>query len=392
MKNNRLIVAGIVSFLLGGVAVSAVTKYLNTSATTVSAGKPANLVAPGKSDIAVVKFAEAAPQLAQIRTTVAAVSAIPLVEPLAARIGFDESVTVRINSPATGRLVEMLVKPGDSVKVGQSLARIDSPDLGSAAADVEKAHADQDRKLAAFNRAKTLFDAEVLAKRDLEAAKADLHQADAELNRATLRLANLNATRGRINGQRFELASPIAGTVVDRQANTGMEVRPDLPNPLFVVSDLKKLWALIDVPEQALNAVSVGSAVTLEVSAYPKQLFEAHIDYVSPVLDPTTRRIQARAALRNSDGLLHPEMYAKALVSGKDGRKALRVAISSLVSDGAKSFVFVESEPGKFEKRLIVLAAQNREFAYATRGIEVGDRVVSTGALLLNSELAASAQ
>ena len=71
MKNNRLIVAGIVSFLLGGAAVFVFTKYLNTGAAALPAGKPTSLVAPGKSDIAVVKFAEAAPQLAQIRTTVA---------------------------------------------------------------------------------------------------------------------------------------------------------------------------------------------------------------------------------------------------------------------------------------------------------------------------------
>lgn len=388
MKNSRLLIASVVSGLLGAAAVLVYTKYVGSSAPPVAIAKPAAEVASA----AMVKFPDSAPQLAQIRTTVAAVSEVPLVEPLAARIGYDENVTVRINSPVAGKLVEMLVKPGDSVRAGQALARIDSPDLGNAAADVEKAHADRGRKLAAFNRSKTLFDAEVLAKRDLEAAEADLQQADAELKRASLRMANLNASRGRITGQRFELAAPIAGTVVDRQANIGMEVRPDLPNPLFIVSDLKKLWALIDVPEQSLNAVSVGSGVTLEVSAYPGRPFEAHIDFVSPVLDPNTRRIQARAALQNSDGLLHPEMYAKALVSGKNGRKALRVPISALVSDGAKSYVFVERANGNYEKRAVGLAAQNRDFAYANRGIEVGDRIVSTGALLLNSELASSAQ
>ena len=388
MKNSRLVIASVVSCLIGGAAVLAYTKYVSNAAPPFAIAKPAAQVASE----AMVKFPESAPQLAQIRTTAAIVSEVPLVEPLAARIGYNENVTVRINSPVAGRLVEMLVKPGDSVRAGQALARIDSPDLGNAAADVEKAHADRDRKLAAFNRSKTLFDAEVLAKRDLEAAEADLQQAVAELKRSSLRLANLNASRGRITGQRFELASPIAGTVVDRQANIGMEVRPDLPNPLFIVSDLKKLWALIDVPEQSLNVVTAGSGVSLEVSAYPGRPFEARIDFVSPVLDPNTRRIQARATLQNGDGLLHPEMYAKALVSGKDGRKALRVPISALVSDGAKSYVFVEGAVGKYEKRAVGLAAQNRDFAYVNRGIEVGDRVVSTGALLLNSELASSAQ
>jgi len=388
MKNSRLLIASLASCLAGGGAVFAYTQYARSSAAPITAEKPA----ADLTSATTVQFPESSPQLAQIRTSVAIVSEIPLVEPLAARLSYDENLTVRINSPIAGRLVEMLVKPGDAVRAGQSLARIDSPDLGNAAADVEKAHADRIRKLAAYNRSKTLFDAEVLAKRDLESAEADLGQADAELNRATLRLANLNATRGRITGQQYLLAAPIAGTVVDRQANIGMEVRPDLPNPLFIVSDLKKLWALIDVPEQSLNAVSVGSEVALEVSAYPGRPFSAKIDFVSPVLDPNTRRIQARASLINSEGLLHPEMYAKALVSGKDGRKALRIPISALVSDGAKNYVFIESAAGKYEKRAVGLAAQNRDFAYASRGVEVGDHVVSTGALLLNSELASSAQ
>lgn len=392
MVNRRLFFTALISFLVGGVIVFGITKYLMADAGSTAVTNQSNTVSMRNAEAAFVKFAPASPQLAQIRTTVATVSAVPLVKPLAARISYDESVTVRINSPTTGRLAALLVKPGEYVKAGQPLARIDSPDLGSAAADLEKAHADQDKKLAAFNRAKNLYDAEVLAKRDLESAKADLHQSDAELKRAALRLANLNASRGRVSGQLFELVSPISGTVVDRQANPGMEVRPDLPNPLFIVSDLKKLSALIDVPEQSLSVVSVGSPVTLEVSAYPKQLFEAKIDYVSPILDPTTRRIQARAALQNAEGLLHPEMYAKALVSGMLGPNAIRVAISALVSDGAKSFVFVETQPGRFEKRVVVLAAQNSDFAYTTRGIEVGDQVVSTGAILLNSELAVSAQ
>ena len=391
MVNRPYVFAGIV-FLLASLAVFGYLRYLHAPPAPVAIPTQMSSKTVERAEVAIVKLAAASPQLAQIRTIPAVVSEIPLVAPLAARIGFDEGATVRIYSPAAGRIIELLVKPGDSVRAGQPLARIDSPDLGNAAADAEKAHAESERKLAAFNRAKALYDAEVLAKRDFEAAEADLRQADAELRRSTLRLANLNGTRGNINGQRFELVSPIAGTVVDRQANPGMEVRPDLPAPLFIVSDLRRLWALIDVPEQALGAVSIGSLVTLEVTAYQKQHFDAYIDYVSPVLDPNTRRIQARAALPNKEGLLHPEMYAKALISGKDGRKALRIAISSLVSDGVKSFVFVETGPGTFEKRPLELAAQNRDFAYVTRGIEVGDRVVSSGSLLLNSELAISAQ
>jgi membrane fusion protein, heavy metal efflux system len=137
-----------------------------------------------------------------------------------------------------------------------------------------------------------------------------------------------------------------------------------------------------------LRAVSIGSDVSLEVPGFPGREFKGTVDFISPVLDPATRRIQARVTMDNADGALRPEMYAKAIVSGKDGRKAVRIPISALVTAGERSYIFVEKGSGDFEKRAVELTAQNRDYAYASKGVEVGDRVVTTGALLLASEAA----
>jgi cobalt-zinc-cadmium efflux system membrane fusion protein len=384
MKSKRTAAAVAVSFVLGAALAWGYGQY------RAAAGKPSGekaAQASSKANPFEVKFDQDAPQLTQIRTTVATVSDIPMVEPLAARLAYDESATSRIASPIAGRVTELLARPGDTVKAGQPLARVDSSDFGSAVSDADKARADAQRKKAAFDRSKAMFEAGLLAKRDLESADADYQQAEAELRRALSRLANLNVKAGAGGARRFDLVSPIAGVVVERKANPGTEVRPDLPDPLFVVSNLKKLWVLVDVPEQSLHAVYVGSMVTFDVAAYPRREFKGQVEFVSPVLDPATRRIQARVAIDNGDGLLRPEMYAKALVSGQEGRKALRLPISALVSSGEKTYVFVERGPGRFEKVAVELAAQNRDFAYTVRGIEVGDRVVTAGAVLLNSQL-----
>jgi membrane fusion protein, heavy metal efflux system len=390
MQRKRIAAIAAVSFVLGLALAWGLGKYGAAPGNAASNGKAAEV--ESRANPFEVKLNEDASQLAQIRTTPATVSEIPMVEPLAARFAYDESATTRISSPIAGRIGELVAKPGDAVKAGQVLARVDSADFGSAVSDADKARADAQRKKAALDRSQAMFEAGLLAKRDLESAQADWQQADAELRRAQSRLATLNVKAGAAGARRFGLVSPIAGVVVERKANPGMEVRPDLPDPLFVVSDLKKLWGLVDVPEQSLHAVLVGSLVSFDVAAYPGREFLGKVDFLSPVLDPATRRIQARVAIDNGDGLLRPEMYAKALVSGREGRKAIRMPISALVSAGERSYVFVERAPGVFEKQPVELAAQNRDFAYAVRGVEVGDRIVTAGAVLLDSELATKEQ
>ena len=381
---NKFALAVLVSFFLGLALATGYARYSWKEA--VPTGLKQEPQAAGPASSSEVKFPEGSPQFDLIRTTPAVVSDIPLAEPLAARLSYDENHTTRISSPIAGRLVELLAQPGNAVKRGQPLARVDSPDFALAVSDAEKARADEQRKEAALRRSRAMFDAGLLAKRDLESAEADYGQAQSETRRAASRMSNLNATGVRSGG--FQLLSSIDGVVVDRQANLGMEVRPDLANPLFVVSNLKSLWALLDVPEQSLRAVSIGSGVSLEVAAYPGREFKSVVDFISPVVDPATRRVQARAKLDNSDGALRPEMYAKANVSGKEGRKAVRVPITALVTAGEQTFVFVETRPGQFEKRVVQFTAQNRDYAYASKGLEVGDRVVTTGAVLLASELA----
>ncbi|MBA5690754.1 efflux RND transporter periplasmic adaptor subunit, partial [Rugamonas apoptosis] len=102
---------------------------------------------------------------------------------------------------------------------------------------------------------------EVLARKDYESAQADLAQASAETRRAAQRLSNLNA--GPRDDGGFGLRAPIDGVVAERQLNPGQEVRPDLPNPLFVVTDLRHLWLVVDVPERGAGAIAAGQDVAL---------------------------------------------------------------------------------------------------------------------------------
>jgi cobalt-zinc-cadmium efflux system membrane fusion protein len=171
-----------------------------------------------------------------------------------------------------------------------------------------------------------------------------------------------------------------------------MEPRPDLPNPLFVVSDPTRLWLLVDVPERSLALVKPGQKVSLETDAFPDARFAATVDKVGYALDPVTRRVQVRCRVENPDGRLRPEMYARVTFLSDSGRSAIAVPNAGLVTEGVNTYAFVESSPGVFQKRQVGLALRGREISHVDSGLKAGERIVVEGALLLNAEMASHAR
>jgi membrane fusion protein, heavy metal efflux system len=348
---------------------------VSTAMPAVSNGKPG-----------VLSYAPASAQLSAISVKPVEVFPLPLSEPLNGRVTFNETSTARVSSPISGRVVALKAQAGDAVKAGDELVVLDSPDLAAAVADLRKAEADETRKRSGLDRAKLLYEGQVLAKKELESAQADFAQARAETARAALRLRNL-VPGGASEESRYVLRAPISGVVADRQANPGMEVRPDLPNPLYVITDPARLWVLIDLPERDLSKVAPGQPVSVEVDAWPGERFRARIDRIGMVVDPATRRVPVRCAVANPQGKLKPEMYARVTLLSDENRTAIRVPNTALVTEGLYSYVFVERRPGVFERRRVALAVQDRDYSYVESGIDAGDRVVVAGSVLLNSEL-----
>jgi cobalt-zinc-cadmium efflux system membrane fusion protein len=345
---------------------------------------------PVRHEPGVIHFEPGEPQLSALRSEVAKAEAMPAADPVNGRFVYDENMTSRVSSPLTGRIIGLHKGIGDRVSRGEALLDIDSPDLANAEADQAKAGSDELRKRLAFERARQLHDHEVIARKDLEAAEADYHQAQADTRRSAARLRNLQAS-GHQNGK-FVLRAPIGGVVVERHVNPGQEVRPDLEDALFLISDISQLWILVDVPERSLGNIHVGQTVGVETDAYPEQRFTAVVERVGVAVDPVTRRVQIRCAVKNLDSKLKPEMFARVSFLADGERKGIRVPNSALVTEGIYVYVFVETKPGTFEKRKVGLAMRGMEHSFVESGLAEGERVVVEGALLLNSEAAADAQ
>ena len=184
------------------------------------------------------------------------------------------------------------------------------------------------------------------------------------------------------------MRAPLNGVVTERKANAGSEVRPDAPDPLFVVTDPAYLWIIIDVPEKYIGKVKVGQKVAVDVDAFPGADFLGLITSIGEVLDPATRRVQVRCTIENPQRRLKPEMFVRVTPIVDESRKLVRIPNGAIITEGLYSFVFIEKAPGLFERQRISLGLQGREESYVKDGIREGERVVGSGALLLNAELA----
>lgn len=372
--------------VLAFVVIASVTAGIVTVAQYRSAKHEAELdqVKTEAHQPGIVRFNLDQPQLASIRAEPAGSEAMPAADPVNGRLAYDENLTARISSPISGRVLALRAGVGDQVNRGAALIDIDSPELATAEAELAKASSEEVRQRLAYERTKNLHEHEVIARKEFEAAEADYRQAQAEVRRTASRMRNLQAS-GHENGK-FQLRAPVGGLVVERNVNPGQEVRPDLPAPLFVVTDISQLWVLVDVPEKSLSHVKAGQTVSIETDAWPNEHFSAKVERISVAVDPVTRRVQVRCSIPNRNRKLKPEMFARVSFIADSSHKGIRVPNTSLVTEGLYVFVFVEKSPGTFEKRKVSLGLRGNDHSFIESGLQEGEKVVVEGALLLNSE------
>ena len=329
----------------------------------------------------VIHYEKNAPQLAYLKTAIVEVGQVPTTEALQGAIVYNDDLTSKITTPIAGRVTKIYAQIGDKVKMGQPLVMIDSPEFGQANADLMKSESDLTLKNQAFERSKTLYEGEVIAKKEFEAAAADLKQAEAEHQRALNRLKNYGVSKN----NNFILSTKVNGIVTERQVNPGSEVSTNSNTSLFVVTDPRHLWVNIEVPEKDLDKIHLKQHLKIETNAYPNESFQATVATISKVLNPDTRRVMVRCTLENLDEKLKPEMYAYATPID-DELTMPHVVNDAVITEGVKNFVFVERSPGEIEKRLVKISYQGHKEAYISEGLREGERVVVTSTLLLNSE------
>jgi len=334
-----------------------------------------------------IRFTVNHPQLKLLALSAAAPGKAVRTE-LPARLVWNEERTQRIYPAFAGRVSAIRADLGDPVRPGTPLALLASPDFGIAQADTAKAQADVGLARKNLQRQRELFDAGIVARKDLEQAEADAARAQAEMARAAARTSMYGAGRG--IDQRLALTAGIAGVVVERNLNPGQELRPDQAGPgvppLFVVSDPTSLWVQIDARESEVATLRPGAVFKLSVAALPGQSFEGHVSAAADAIDPASRTIKVRGIVPNPERRLKAEMLATAQFE-RTLSSGVVVPASAVILRGTQHSVMVQVQPGVFEPREVRVGHVGPSEIVISRGLEAGELVVKENALLLAREL-----
>jgi membrane fusion protein, heavy metal efflux system len=312
------------------------------------------------------------------------------------KVAFDDRRVAHVLSPVTGRVRKILADPGEWVKKGAPLAIIESPDVGNAFADLDKARADLIAAEHDLGRQKELFSAHAASQRDYETAEDNYRKSKAEVERARQKARLFRASSADAVTQEFTLRAPIDGEVVARNVNPGMEVQGQYTAgsavELFTVGELDPVWVFADVFEIDLAHVQRGARVDVRVVTYPKKVFTGEVDWISDELDPTARTARVRCSIPNPDRDLKPEMYATVSITipGPAVPAIPRAAVLRL-SDQTVLFVETGHTPDgrvKFARRVVAINDdEGADWVPILSGVAPGDRIVTAGAILLSGML-----
>ena len=348
-----------------------------------------NTVAAPPADPALVT---PAPELlAQLK--LAPLSTQPVAETLrvAGRIDFDEQRLARIGATITGRVTDIDALLGQEVKKGEVLARLNSSELSTQQLAYLRARAQLELNRRNAERAKSLFEADVIGAAELQRRQSEFQISVAETRAASDQLQLLGVTPASIErlGQHgavnslTPVVSTLNGHVVERKLAQGQVVQP--ADALFVVADLSRLWAVAQVPEQQVNQVKVGQSVSIEVPALGNEKLVGKLIYVGQTINPETRTVLVRTELDNRDGRLKPAMLASMLIEARAIERQV-VPASAVVRENDEDHVFVAQGDGAFLLTKVKLAPEQGGQRVVLSGLKGDEKLVVDGAFHLNNE------
>jgi cobalt-zinc-cadmium efflux system membrane fusion protein len=291
----------------------------------------------------------------------------------------------RIAPRIEGRITSTPAKLGDAVKVGQTLATLDSVAVGEAHASWVQAQAELRIAESDFKRAESLVADEIIPRKDFLRAQAEREKAAANLRNAADRLRLMggtpNARGSGVSG--FVVTAPFAGTVIEKKATLGGLASP--AEPIYTIADLSRVWILADLPESALAKVRVGARASVTVPAYPQQTFEGRVGHIGAGVDKETRTVSARIEVANQDRRLKPEMFATASIEvAGDSRGVLSLPDEAIVLMQGQPTVFV-FEQGAYAMRVVEPGERAGGRTVLKSGIKPGEQVVTSGAYALKA-------
>ena len=319
----------------------------------------------------------------------------------------DPDRVAKVSSPIGGRLIRVLADLGATVRSGQTLALMDSQELGDAEVAYLKSVAADGTARKSLDRARMLVEREAISVAELQQREAQAAQSSADVLHSEERLRRLGLSQSRIDELRkgasrdadgrggsspanpvVPIRSPLDGVLIERSAAPGEMVAADAK--LFTVGNFNRLQVFFDVYEKDLGAVHPGVRVEFRTEATGTRTFDGTVDFVSPQVDVASRAARVRAVVSNSDRTLGPGMFVSgtiALPNEPSGGSEIVVPGGAVVAVHGRPHVFVREGPHTYRAVLVEIAERDAETVRIRSGVTPGQLVVTDGAFTLKGEL-----
>jgi cobalt-zinc-cadmium efflux system membrane fusion protein len=299
-------------------------------------------------------------------------------------IDFNTDKVVNVFPLITGNIQEIKVMPGDYVKAGQVLGVVKSAEVASYNATLISAIANERITKKQLEQQQDLFKSGLASQVDIIGAEANYQQAIG----ARIAASKILSINGNNKNGEYLIKSPIDGFIVQKNATNGMAIRTDNNSAMFIISDLKNVWVQANVYEENIGKVHEGDPVDVTTISYPDKIFKGKINKLMNVLDPVSKVMKMRIILDNPGYVLKPQMFATAIVNNTDpNTKATAIASSTLIFDHSQYYVIVLNGKKKAQIRSVEIININGNIAYIKSGVQPGDHLVASDALLIYGSL-----
>ena len=295
----------------------------------------------------------------------------------------DVARNVPVISLATGRVVAIDARLGDTVQKGQQMLTVRSDDVASGYSDYRKAVADEVLANAQLDRAKLLYEHGAFSLNDLQIAQdtEDKAQVDVETAEQHLRLLGDDPEHPT---EEVNLYAPVSGVITDQQVTNAGGVQALGSNP-FTISDLSHVWVLCDVHENDLPTVHMGDTAEIRLNAYPDRTFRGRVSNIGAILDPNLRTAKVRIEVANP-GMMRLGMFVSATFHGQTAQMRTVVPAAAILHLHDREWVFTGPLNGKFQRVEVTSGATlPGNMQEILTGLQPGTKVVASALALENT-------
>jgi cobalt-zinc-cadmium efflux system membrane fusion protein len=296
----------------------------------------------------------------------------------------DISRNVPVISLASGRVIEIHARLGDTVTKGQLLLKVQSADVSGAYSDYQKAVKNEQLARIQLERAKILYEKGAYPRSQLETAQNAEDNALVDIQTTTQHLQLLGLDAAHPTGV-VDIVAPVSGVITDQQVTNSAGVQAlNSTNP-FTISDLTKVWIVCDVFENKMSFVRLGEYADIHLAAYPDRVLKGRISNILPIMDPAIRTAKVRLEVDNP-GILRVGMFVTATFHGLTTETHASVPSTAVLHLRDRDWVYVKAANNQF-RRLEVIGGNMLpgNMQEVRSGLEPGVQVVSNALVLQNT-------